>query len=136
MVLTQTRKMTSTPPGGCHSKVMEIVSRNVPVLRQLMMTAAAGQKVPIIQPQVKAFFQRLDMMYLQFQIQTRNTKDFIASLVAHPAEIEVSPDNLISFLLPGISLSESSSFAVPVLRWLRFLGADVSTWVDPAAILT
>ena len=85
MVLTQTRKMSSTPPGGCHSKAVEVAPRNIPVLSHSMMTTTAGQKVPIVQPQVKALLQRFDVVHLKFLIQTRNTKDIIAPLVANPA---------------------------------------------------
>ena len=101
-----------------------------------MMATAAGQKVPVIQSQVKSFLQRLDVVYLQIQIQTRNAKYLVASLVTYPAEMEVPPDNFLSLFLPCVGISEGSGFAVLMLRRLRFLGADIPTRMDPAAILT
>lgn len=136
MVLTSTAEMTSPPPGGCHRKVVEVVPWDISVLGQLVVATAAGQEVPIVQSQVKTFLQRFDVVHLQFLVKPRNAEDPIASFVTHPAEMEVPPDNTVSFLLPGVGFTECSCFAVPMLRRLRFLGAYISTRMDTAAIST
>jgi hypothetical protein len=101
-----------------------------------MMPAAAGQKVPIIKPQVESLFQRFNMMHRQLLIQPWHSEDTVASLIANPAKMEVTPYDLFPLFLPGMRLAESRRLTVAVLRLLRLLRADVSSRMDPPAILT
>ena len=87
LVLTHSSCQNSVPPGGYLCETVEVVSGNVPVIGHAMMPAAAGQKVPIIKPQIESLFQRFNMMYRQLLIQTRNAIDTIAALVTDPAQV-------------------------------------------------
>lgn len=136
MVLTRIHREISIPPGGCLRKLVEVVSRDVPVISHAMMPAAAGQKVPIIKPQVESLFQRFNMMHRQLLIQPWHSEDTVASLIANPAKMEVTPYDLFPLFLPGMRLAESRRLTVAVLRLLRLLRADVSSRMDPPAILT
>lgn len=115
---------------------MKKISRYISVFCHLVMTTATCQKIPVIQSEIKSFLQRLDVVHLQLLIESRHTEDIIASIVAYPAEMEVSPDNLISFLLPSISLPEFSNLFVSVLRLLRFLRTDKPAVMNPPAVST
>jgi hypothetical protein len=115
---------------------VEVISRDVPVISHAMMSAAAGQKVPIIKPQVESLLQRFNVMHRQLLIQPWHSEDAVASLVANPAKMEVTPYDLFPLFLPGMRLAESRRLTVAVLRLLRLLRADVSSRMDSPAILT
>ena len=63
LVLTHSSCQNSDPPGGYLCETVEVVSGNVPVIGHAMMPATAGQKVPIIKPQIESLFQRFNVMY-------------------------------------------------------------------------
>lgn len=134
MVLTQARRLTSAPPGGCLCKVVEIVSRDIPIICHAMMPIAAGQQIAFVQPQVEAFFQRLNMMHRQIRFQPRHAEDAIAAFVAYPAKMKIPSDDLISFFLPCVGLSKTGNFSVTVRCRFRFLWADIPFRMDPPTI--
>ena len=136
MVLTRSRAAGLPPPGGCHSQVVQVVPWNVPILSHPMVHAAECHEVTIIQTQVKSFFQRLDVVYLQFLIKARNSKHLVTSLITGSTQMEISTDYPLSFFLPGIGLTECGRLTVPVLRRFRFLGTHISLRMNPAAIFT
>ena len=101
-----------------------------------MVHAAECHEVTIIQTQVKSFFQRLDVVYLQFLIKARNSKHLVTSLITGSTQMEISTDYPLSFFLPGIGLTECGRLTVPMLRRFRFLGTHISLRMNPAAIFT
>lgn len=135
LVLTHSFCQNSIPPGGYLCETVEVVSGNVPVIGHAMVPAAAGQKVPIIKPQIESLFQRFNVMYRQLLIQTRNAIDTIAALVTDPAQVIIPADNLVSLLLPSIRLSEAGRLFVPVVCLLRLLRTRVSSRMNPPTIL-
>jgi len=102
-----------------------------------MMSAAARQKVVIIQPALETFDKRLDVVDVQELHEPWNTEDTIAALITNPAHVEVSLDDIFTLFLPDIGAPERSCFAVaPVPSGLWLLGADELTIVNPSAIFT
>ena len=102
-----------------------------------MMSAAARQKVVIVQPTLETFHKRLDVVDVQELHEPRNTEDTIAAFITNPAKMEVSPDDFFALFLPDIGTSERSCFAVaPVPSGLWLLGADEFAVVDSPAIFT
>lgn len=108
-----------SPTGGYLCEIVEVVSGNVPVIGHAMMPAAAGQKVPIIKPQIESLFQRFNMMYRQLLIQTRNAIDTIAALVTDPAQVIIPTDNLVSLLCQIYVFRKLDVFS---FRWCACFG--------------
>ena len=136
LVLANRWKKKSTPPGGCLSQLVKIVTRDFTVLGQLMVSGAAGQKVVIIQPTLVAFFQWLDVMDMQNLLKTRDTEDSIAAFIADPAHVEIALPDVDALLLPGICFTKRGSFAVAsMLSSFGFLWANIFAVVDLSAVL-
>ena len=99
---------------------MQVVPWNVPILSHPMVHAAECHEVTIIQTQVKSFFQRLDVVYLQFLIKARNSKHLVTSLITGSTQMEISTDYPLSFFLPGIEVLRNA--AVLLFRCFAGLG--------------
>lgn len=99
------------------------------------MSAAARQKVVIVQPTLETFYKWLNVVDMQELHEPRNTEDTIAAFITNPAKMEVSPDDFFALFLPDIGAPERSCFAVaPVPSGLWLFGADELTIVNSSAI--
>ena len=97
-----------------------------------MMPAAAGQKVPIIKPQVESLFQRFNMMHRQLLIQPRHSEDTVASLIANPAKMEVTPYDLFPLFLPVCVLRNPDVLLLRCFACFGFLGQMYPLgWIRP-----
>ena len=134
LVLTHSSCQNSVPPGGYLCETVEVVSGNISVISHVVMTATTCQKIPILQPQVKTLFQRLNVMHRQLLVQSWHSEGLIAPLVANPAKIKVSLDDLIPFLLPGVCLTKAGNLVVAVLCLFWLLWTDISSRMNPSAI--
>lgn len=138
-VETKVSSSGRAPPGGCHSKLVQVLARYLAVVSHLVVPRTCGDKVLIIQPAIKALDQRLDVMHRQSHANGRIKSTVIAAIfavVADPAQVEITLQYCSLLCLPRIAPAEFIRLALPRSVISRLLRANISDRMRPAAIRT